>query len=67
MTTLWTRTAAQSPGKARVWNNLGQAAAAAGDPGLARQAYLHALRLAPGDSRVRLNLYFLDADPPPGR
>lgn len=64
---LWTRTAEQSPHKARVWNNLGQAAAAAGNPVLARQAYLRALQLAPDDNRTRLNLYFLDEDHPPGR
>jgi hypothetical protein len=57
---LWLRTAAQSPGKARVWNNLGYACREAGDGACARSAWQQALRIEPDNSKVRLNLYFLE-------
>lgn len=60
---LWLYTASQSPGKARVWNNLGYACEQGGDLVCAANAYRRALALAPEDSRIRLNLYFLENQP----
>jgi tetratricopeptide (TPR) repeat protein len=52
---LWSATARASPGKARVWNNLGMAYRAAGREDLARAAFDEALRLDPNDQKARLN------------
>lgn len=56
---LWQRTAAQSPQKSRVWNNLGTACRDAGDVVCASFAYQRAVALDPGNIRARSNLYFL--------
>lgn len=61
---LWEATARMSPGKARVWNNLGFARQMAGDTAGARSAYERALALDPDDVKARINLGTLDA---PGR
>ncbi len=53
---LWTDTAGKSPGKARVWNNLGYALAEAGDQARAERAYRQALRLDPDYVKARNNL-----------
>ena len=58
---LWRATAARSPGKARVWNNLGYAYALAGQPEPARAALLEALRLDPRHVRAARNLHALDS------
>lgn len=58
---LWRTTAAGSPGKPRVWNNLGYAHALAGDAGAARAAFREALRLDPGHVRAARNLLSLEA------
>jgi tetratricopeptide (TPR) repeat protein len=52
---LWSATARASPGKARVWNNLGYAYRQAGRDDLARAAFNEALRLDPDDHKARLN------------
>ena len=57
---LWQATVAQSPGKARVWNNLGYAHKLAGHDQEARSAFLEALRRDPGYYRARANLRELD-------
>lgn len=57
---LWRATAARSPGKARVWNNLGYAHALAGQSGPARAAYRQALRLDPRHDRAARNLLALE-------
>ena len=66
---LWRATAARSPGKARVWNNLGYAHALAGQAEPARAAFLEALRLDPRHERAARNLRALDGGafsrPPP--
>jgi hypothetical protein len=65
-TALWARTAAQSPGKSRVWNNLGMACRQEGRPDCARAAFSEAWRLDPGNRQAAANLYFLEhpAAPP---
>jgi hypothetical protein len=57
---LWEATAKVSPGKARVWNNLGFARQTAGDLAGARTAYERALALDPEDVKARINLGTLD-------
>lgn len=56
---LWARTVQQSPQKARPWNNLGVACAAAGQADCADEAWTRALALDPADARAAANLYFL--------
>jgi tetratricopeptide (TPR) repeat protein len=58
---LWEDTAAKSPGKARVHNNLGYAYEQAGRFGEARESYLRALAIEPGHALARGNLDGLDA------
>lgn len=58
---LWRVTAARSPHKARVWNNLGYAHALAGQTEPARAALLEALRLDPAHARAARNLNALEA------
>ena len=53
---LWEDTATQSPGKARVHNNLGYAYELAHRRGDAEKAYLRALALDPGSELARANL-----------
>ncbi len=53
---LWEATSRASPGKARVWNNVGWAYQQAADLDRARAAYAHALTLDPDDFRARANL-----------
>lgn len=53
---LWEATAARSPDKARVWNNLGFAYQVAGETDAARRAYLRALTIQPDHPRARTNL-----------
>jgi tetratricopeptide (TPR) repeat protein len=53
---LWQATAAASPDKARVWNNLGYAQALAGNRPAARSAYERALALDPAHVKARYNL-----------
>jgi tetratricopeptide (TPR) repeat protein len=53
---LWEDTAAKSPGKARVHNNLGYAYERAGRFGEARESYHRALAIDPGHARARGNL-----------
>ena len=57
---LWRVTTANSPNKARVWNNLGYAHALAGQTEQARAAFLEALRLDPHHDRAARNLHALD-------
>jgi tetratricopeptide (TPR) repeat protein len=57
---LWRATAARSPGKARVWNNLGYAHALAGQAEPARAAFREALRLDPRHDRAARNLRALN-------
>jgi tetratricopeptide (TPR) repeat protein len=57
---LWEDTAAKSPGKARVHNNLGYAYERAGRFAEARESYLRALAIDPGHARARGNLDGLD-------
>ena len=57
----WEDTAAKSPGKPRVQNNLGWVYQQEGRYSEARQAYLHALHLDPDYWRARINLEALDA------
>lgn len=57
---LWQRTAQQSPGKSRVWNNLGMACKRAGNTECARAAFDQALELDPDNTRAAVNRYFLD-------
>lgn len=61
---LWQATAARSPDKARVWNNLGYAHQQAGEPGAAAAAYRRALALEPHHVQARFNLQALDAAGP---
>jgi tetratricopeptide (TPR) repeat protein len=56
---LWEQTARVSPGKPRVFNNLGHAYSQAGQPEAAERAYLEALRLHPGYQLARDNLEVL--------
>lgn len=56
---LWARTSQQSPGKARVWNNLGVACGLAGAPDCADEAFTRAMRLDPHDPRPAVNRHFL--------
>lgn len=58
---LWEATARHSPGKARVWNNLGWAYEGAGRVDDARRAYDQALVLDPNDWKARANRELLDA------
>ena len=58
---LWRATAAGSPNKARVWNNLGYAHALAGQTEPARAAFLETLRLDPRHARAAWNLHALDS------
>jgi tetratricopeptide (TPR) repeat protein len=60
---LWQATAERSPGKARVWNNLGYAYQLAGRFKEARLAYQQALRLNPEMDRARINLLLLEPAP----
>jgi hypothetical protein len=53
---LWEATSRASPGKARVWNNLGYAHAQAGDRERAAAAYERALVLDPLHEKARNNL-----------
>lgn len=57
---LWQITVTQSPGKARVWNNLGYAYHLAGRLPEARAAYLQALRRDPAYAKARANLQRLN-------
>ena len=57
---LWEDTALKSPGKARVFNNLGYSYFLAGRTGEARKAYLEALRIDPAHELARNNLGLLD-------
>jgi hypothetical protein len=57
---LWQHTSEASPGKARVWNNLGFALQQAGDAQGAKHAYRQALRLDPAHWRARHNLDALE-------
>jgi len=57
---LWEDTAAKSPGKARVFNNLGYAYFLAGRSADARKAWLEALRIDPDHELARNNLTLLD-------
>lgn len=58
---LWRVTAQCSPGKARVWNNLGYAYALAGQEAAARAAFSAALRLQPEHARAQRNLRALES------
>jgi protein O-mannosyl-transferase len=58
---LWQATAHTSPGKARVWNNLGYALQLTGDRDGAASAYRRALALDPGEYKARVNLELLEA------
>jgi len=58
---LWRATAAYSPGKARVWNNLGFALLNEGDLPGARSAFLRALALDPGHLKAHHNLAELES------
>jgi len=57
---LWEDTAAKSPGKARVFNNLGYAYFLAGRNEEARKAWLETLRIDPAHELARNNLSLLD-------
>lgn len=57
---LWEDTAAKSPGKARVFNNLGYAYFLAGRNEEARKAWLETLRIDPAHELARNNLTLLD-------
>ena len=57
---LWEDTAAKSPGKARVFNNLGYAYFLAGRTDEARKACLETLRIDPAHELARNNLTLLD-------
>jgi tetratricopeptide (TPR) repeat protein len=59
---LWRATVARSPGRARVWNNLGYAYALAGDHEGARDAYRRALAIDPAHVKARWNLDALEAN-----
>ena len=59
---LWESAAARSPGKGRVWNNLGFARQQAGDLRGAREAYERAIALDPQDYRAQVNLGTLEAE-----
>ena len=61
---LWQDTAAKSPRKARVLNNLGYAHAEAGDTEKARAAYVDALRWNPDYIKARNNLERLQRQSP---
>jgi tetratricopeptide (TPR) repeat protein len=52
---LWEATARHSPGKARVWNNLGWSYESAGRVDDARRAYDRALEIDPEDWKARTN------------
>jgi len=56
---LWLRAAEQSPGKARVWNNLGMACSEAGRTACAETAFRQAMALDPVDTKAAVNLNFL--------
>ena len=58
---MWEDSARKSPGKARVWNNLGYAYQQAGRFRDAESAYLRALRIDPGYAIVQGNLSGLKA------
>lgn len=64
-TALWARTAEQSPGKSRVWNNLGVACREEDRPECARAAFAEAWRLDPGNTKAGANLYFMTHPLPP--
>jgi len=57
---LWEDTAAKSPGKARVFNNLGYACFLAGRNDEARKAWLETLRIDPAHELARNNLTLLN-------
>jgi tetratricopeptide (TPR) repeat protein len=57
---LWEDTTAKSPGKARVFNNLGYAYFLAGRNEEARKAWLETLRIDPAHELARNNLTLLD-------
>lgn len=57
---LWEDTAAKSPGKARVFNNLGYAYFLAGRNEEARKAWIETLRIDPAHELARNNLTLLD-------
>jgi tetratricopeptide (TPR) repeat protein len=57
---LWKATAETSPGKARVWNNLGYAYRLEANPDAARTAYARALEIDPNNVQARANLMALD-------
>ena len=57
---LWEDTAAKSPGKARVFNNLGYAYFLAGRNEEARKAWLETLRIDPAHELARNNLTLLE-------
>lgn len=56
---LWEASARTSPGKPRVFNNLGVAWREAGDPGRARTAFERAIALDPDDYKAKQNLHEL--------
>lgn len=60
---LWEATARLSPGKARVWNNLGWSYEGAGRVEDARRAYDRALAIDPRDWKARTNRDLLDTGP----
>jgi protein O-mannosyl-transferase len=59
---LWESTAARSPDKGRVWNNLGFVRQQAGNLDRAREAYERAIALDPQDYRAQVNLSTLEAE-----
>lgn len=59
---LWEATAARSPDKGRVWNNLGFARQQAGESSRAREAYERAIELDPQDYRALVNLGTLEVE-----
>ena len=64
---LWEDTSRKSPGKARVWNNLGYAYQQAGRIHDAEAAYLRALEIDPGYALALGNLRGLKTRPDSGR
>ena len=59
---LWEKTVTQSPGKARVHNNLGYAYMLDGRNGDARREFAAALKIEPGHIKARYNLLRLESE-----